>query len=162
MSWMLPFYLAQQFAKMPIQRIQLTQSFSLLLLGATLSTLSTLNFSLALLIGLLCSPLNFIRPLPSLPPRSAIKSTADGSEYLNNLALILPSTVLYLGISPPIVLYAVSGWLGRVVGWMLGELAKGWVAQGVWSSLVIWGVWWPAWVVGGSVLWSGLMRKGSR
>lgn len=157
-SWLLPFYLAAHLAKIPIQRVQLAQSFSLILLGATVSTLSTINFSLALIVGLLCSPLNFIRPLPYLPPRSAIKSTADGSDYLNSLAVILPSSVLYLAISPPVVLYAVSGWLGRDIGWVLGELAKGWVAQGVWSCLVIWAVWWPAWILGGGVLWNGVMR----
>ena len=156
---MLPFYLARHLAKIPVQRVQLTQSFSLLILGATLSMLSTLNFSLALIIGLLCSPLNFIRPLPYLPPRSTVQTVADGSEYLNKLAVVMPSTVLYLAISPPIVLYAVSAWLGRAVEGMLVEVAKGWLAQGVWSSLVIWGVWWPAWVLGGGVLWSGVVRE---
>lgn len=133
---------------------------SLLLLGAALSTLSTLNFSLALVIGLVCSPLSFVRPLPYLPPRSSVHSVSGGSEYLNKLAVVMPITVLYLAISPPILLYGVSSWVGQGLDGMLMEMARGWVAQGVWTSLVIWGLWWPAWIVGGGVLWSGVRRRG--
>ena len=152
---MLPLFLAQSMSKLPIQQTHLTQSFTLLLLGATLSTLSTLNFSLALTTAALCSPLNFIRPLPSL---HKVESVADGSDYLNSLVKILPATALYLAISPPVVLMGVSAWVGRGLEWFLLEMAKGWVAQGVWTALVVWGVWWPAWVLGGGVLWSGVWR----
>jgi glycosylphosphatidylinositol transamidase len=155
---MLPIFLAQALAKLPIQQVQITQSFSLLLLGATLSTLSTLNFSLALIAAALCSPLNFVRPLPSLPSRLSVGNNAEGSEYLNKLAVICPATALYFAISPPVVLYAVSAWVGKGLEWMLVEVAMGWVAQGVWTSLVVWGVWWPTWVVGGGVLLSGIWR----
>ncbi|KAK0750457.1 Gaa1-like protein [Schizothecium vesticola] len=44
------------------QQYHLLQSFSLLLLGMFLSSLATLNFSLALLVGLLACPLSFVRP----------------------------------------------------------------------------------------------------
>src|ERR1700761_3134959 len=155
---MLPILLAQALAKLPIQQVQITQSFSLLFLGATLSTLSTLNFSLALIAAALCSPLNFIRPLPSLPARSSVENFAEGTEYLNKLVVILPATVLYLAISPPVVLLLVSAWVGKGLQWMLVEAAMGWVAQGVWTSLVVWSVWWPAWVLGGGVLLSGIWR----
>jgi glycosylphosphatidylinositol transamidase len=37
---------------------------------------------------------------------------------------------------------------------VLVELAKGWVAQGVWTEFVVWGIWWPAWIVAGTVVWS--------
>ncbi|KAJ4862248.1 gaa1-like, GPI transamidase component domain-containing protein [Trichoderma breve] len=48
------------------QFFQLTKSFSLLILGVSLATLSTLNFSLAFLVGLLASPLTFIQPTKNL------------------------------------------------------------------------------------------------
>ncbi|WEW60638.1 Glycosyl phosphatidyl inositol protein transamidase complex subunit [Emydomyces testavorans] len=42
------------------QQFLLIKSFSLLLLGLFLSALATLNFSLSLLMGLLCAPLSFV------------------------------------------------------------------------------------------------------
>ena len=41
------------------QQYQLIRSFSLLLLGMFLSSLATLNFSLALIVGVLSTPLTF-------------------------------------------------------------------------------------------------------
>ncbi|KAL3955901.1 hypothetical protein ACCO45_008747 [Purpureocillium lilacinum] len=50
------------------QHFQLTKSFSLLMLGMSLATLATLNFSLAFLVGLLASPSrSFSRRAASLP-----------------------------------------------------------------------------------------------
>ena len=159
---MLPFYLARILAtKASLQQVQLLQSFSLLLLGATLSTLATLNFSLALVIGIICSPLSFVRPLPRLPSRKSMKTVDDAHDFVQNLAVALTATVLVISISPPILLYAANAYFGKEIGWTLLEMAKGWSAQGVWTSLVVWGIWWPAWVVGGSVLVSGAMREGS-
>ena len=80
---------------------------------------------------------------------------------------MLPCTVLYALISPPVVLYAIATGLQGVFGieglgveGLLVEMARGWVAQGVWTGLVVWGVWWPAWVVGGGVLGSGVLGRG--
>lgn len=55
--------------------------------------------------------------------------------------------------------YAVGVWWygEQGLGVVLAELAKGWVAQGVWTEFVVWGVWWPAWVVAGTVGWSGVI-----
>jgi len=57
-----------------------------------------------------------------------------------------------------VALYGLSAWYqGRGLDAVLVELAKGWAAQGVWTEFVLWGVWWPAWVVGGIVVGSGLV-----
>ncbi|ORY60719.1 Gaa1-like protein [Pseudomassariella vexata] len=115
------------------QHYQLFSSFSLLLLGMFLSSLATLNFSLALLVGLLASPLTFVRPL-----RHPILKY--GCAALLSL------------FSPPIVVVAgaVAGEVGlRAV---LEEAAFGWGVWGMYTPLVVWCVWWPAWVVGMVVL----------
>ena len=128
------------------------QSFSLLLLGASLSTLATLNFSLAFAVGIVASPLSFIRPLPSA-------RTAGGtSRYALNLAISLLAALVYAAVSPPVLLYAFSWYWKKDVEWVLVEIAKGWVAQGVYTSFVVWSVWWPAWVIGGIALFSGALK----
>ncbi|KAK3720665.1 Glycosyl phosphatidyl inositol protein transamidase complex subunit [Vermiconidia calcicola] len=162
----LPQYLARHIlSNLPPQHIFIIQSLSLLLLGATLSTLSTLNFSLAFLLGLLCSPLSFVRPLPSLrfslEQTTRYVSTDDAAGIAANLAVVAPVSALFVAVSPPVVLWVVKGMFfgsGGVEG-MLVEMARGWVAQGVWTGAVVWGVWWPAWVVAASVLWSGCWRR---
>lgn len=136
------------------------QSFSLLFLGATLSTLATINFSLSLVIGLICAPLNFIRPLPHLPSRASLKTADDMHSFLENFAVCLPATALFIGVAPPVVGWGVNMYFANEVLWTLMEMARGWIAQGVWTSLVLWGVWWPAWVLGGSVMLSGVWREG--
>lgn len=67
-------------------------------------------------------------------------------------------------LSPPVVSYTMAFEQGRGTGSqalqdVLMELAKGWVAQGSWTEFVIWGIWWPAWIVGGIVAWSGLFME---
>lgn len=115
-----------------LQQYSLMQSFSLLLLGMFLSSLATLNFSLALMVGLLSTPLSFVRPWPALP------AARWASTLLLNL--LAPTAVL--------ALWSVywSGWgnLGEV----LREAAFGWRVWGMYTSVVVWGVWWPAWLVG--------------
>ena len=126
-----------------VQQFQALQSFSLLILGATLSTLATLNFSLAFVVGLLASPLAFVR---------ATKSPL----------LAIPQALILAALSPPVAMYGLNVWYeGRGLETVLLELAKGWMAQGVWTELVVWGVWWPAWIVGGTVVSGGMLRSGS-
>ena len=101
--------------------------------------LATLNFSLAFVVGLLASPLAFVR---------ATKSPL----------LAIPQVLILGGLSPPVAMYGLSAWYkGRGLERVLVELAKGWIAQGVWTEFVVWGVWWPAWVVGVTVVCSGLV-----
>ncbi|CCF44551.1 hypothetical protein CH063_03364 [Colletotrichum higginsianum] len=89
-----------------VQQYQLIKSFSLLLLGMFLSALATLNFSLAFLVGVMASPLSFMRPWPSHPP----------------------------------------------VRWVLKEAAFGWDVWGRYTPVIIWGVWWPAWLMGSVIV----------
>ncbi|KAI0880429.1 GPI transamidase component GAA1 [Annulohypoxylon maeteangense] len=112
------------------QQYQLIKSFSLLLLGMFLSSLATLNFSLAFLIGLLSSPLSFTRPWPGSPV----------ARYAQVLLLHV--------LSPPAVLLVGSAVAGVGVSNVLEEAAFGWHVWGLYTPLVIWCVWWPAWIVG--------------
>jgi glycosylphosphatidylinositol transamidase len=118
-----------------LQQYLLIKSFSLLLLGMFLSSLATLNFSLAFLVGLLSSPLTYIQPVPNRP---IIK------------ILLVP---LLAVISPTVVLVAASWAWGLGIGYILKEAAFGWDVWGMNTQVVVWCVWWPAWVVGGVLLW---------
>ena len=128
------------------QEVQVTQCFSLLLLGLFLSALATLNFSLSFLIGLLSAPLCFVRTKLHLAIRVLLATL-----------LILLSPVSIIAISSALLEVAVHGSV-TVNGWcaaltmVLGEASDGWHVQGVWTPLVIWCVWWPASLVGLVVL----------
>ena len=130
-----------------VQQYQILQSFSLLLLGAILSMMATLNFSLALVIGLAASPLSFVRPLPG----SWLTSKPNAKWSVVPLI-----TILMLAISPPSAVLITSHFSKKTVTWLLVELAKGWSGQGAITNLVIWCVWWPAWMLAALVLYSGL------
>lgn len=116
------------------QQYSLMQCFSLLLLGMFLSSLATLNFSLSLMVGLLSSPLSFMRPWPKLP--------AMRWFCVILLNLVAPTAVLAIWSA-----YWHGGSLGSV-GEVLREAAFGWRVWGMYTSVVVWGVWWPAWLVG--------------
>jgi glycosylphosphatidylinositol transamidase len=116
------------------QQYQLMKSFSLLLLGMFLSSLATLNFSLALLVGLLAAPLTYIRPLPS-------KTT---------LARLLGIMLNFL--APTAVLYSGALYWKIPIGEVLKESAFGWNVWGMNTQVVVWCVWWPAWLVGSIIL----------
>jgi glycosylphosphatidylinositol transamidase len=111
------------------QQYQLTKSFSLLLLGMFLSSLATLNFSLAFLVGLLASPLTFMRPWPRLP------------------AMRFACLALLHAIAPTTVLLAAAGYWNVDAGHILARAAFGWNVWGMYTSIIVWCVWWPAWLV---------------
>lgn len=108
-----------------------------------LSTLATLNFSLAFLVGLCAAPLSFIRPTPGRP----VIGTA--------LALLLSVT------SPMAVLLGGSVLLGRDIVDVLLEANFGWHVWGMWTQVVVWLVWWPAWVIGSVVVASTFFGPGN-
>jgi|SRR5450432_2491899 GPI-anchor transamidase subunit GAA1 len=116
------------------QQYQLMKSFSLLLLGMFLSSLATLNFSLALLVGLLAAPLSFVQP-------------SSG----NTISIIFFGIILN-ALAPPMVLYAGSLYWQIPVGEILKEAAFGWDVWGMNTQVVIWCVWWPAWLIGNVIL----------
>ncbi|KAL2139863.1 hypothetical protein VTI28DRAFT_4626 [Corynascus sepedonium] len=119
----------------------LIKSFSLLLLGMFLSTLATLNFSLALITGLLASPLTFLRPYKTPGARIA-------------------ATVLLKTISPTAVLLAAATYWGTDVASVLKEASVAWHICGTYSPVVVWCVWWPAWVATGVVVLGGRGNNG--
>ncbi|KAH7245859.1 Gaa1-like protein [Fusarium tricinctum] len=115
--------------KPKMQHFQLTKSFSLLVLGMCLSTLATLNFSLAFLIGVLSSPLTFVQPVRN----SALRWSLAG--VLN-------------AVAPPTVLYAAAQVWNISIADLLKEASFGWNVWGMYTPVVVWCLWWPAWLVG--------------
>ena len=117
------------FHRATLQQYQLTKSFSLLFLGMALSTLATLNFSLAFLVGLFSSPLTFVRPVKN----PALRWSIAGALNL---------------VAPPMVAFTASQVWGVSVGDVLREASFGWNVWGMYTQVVIWCLWWPAWLVG--------------
>ena len=106
-----------------------------------LATLATLNFSLAFLIGLLAYPLSIFGVPSSDPPEENRKSP------LTLVMTILSNAVLH-SLSPPVVLAAICYYWGVSVEEVLLQAAFGWEVSGLWTQVIVWCVWWPAWLVG--------------
>ncbi|CRG87792.1 GPI transamidase component gaa1 [Talaromyces islandicus] len=128
----------------PPQTFLLIKSFSLLLLGLFLSALATLNFSLSFLIGLVCAPLSFTGP---------ITTTTIKSKPLR-LALAALALVVLNGLSPPAVLLSACWFMRLSVRQVLTQAAFGWNVWGMWTQVIVWCVWWPAWMAGTLLLGS--------
>ena len=109
-----------------------------------LATLATLNFSLSLFVGLLSTPLTFTGNLlpSSVDTKDVVPSNAR--KYVSMLVLQL--------VSPPVVIWTVCYTWNVNLGEMLQEAAFGWKVNGLWTQIVVWCVWWPAWMVGGVLL----------
>lgn len=122
------------------QQYLLLKSFSLLVLGMFLSALATLNFSLAFLTGLLSAPLTFI------PIRLQSRAVAFGGSLLLNL------------VSPFAVLFACSIYWNLPVDDVLIEAAFGWNVWGMRTQVIVWCVWWPAWLLGTVIMASSVVR----
>jgi glycosylphosphatidylinositol transamidase len=120
------------------QNTALIQCFSLLLLGMFLAALATLNFSLSFLIGVLTTPLSFVR-------RS--QNTAWTVAQLALLAVLNPVMV--------------AQWSAKLLGGDLQQVlvlaAQGWHVWGLWTQVVFWLVWWPAWMLAATVVAGGMM-----
>ncbi|TEA12327.1 GPI transamidase component GAA1 [Colletotrichum sidae] len=117
-----------------IQQYQLIKSFSLLSLGMFLSALATLNFSLAFLVGVMASPLSFMQPWPR---QGAVRWACAAFLQL---------------ASPTAALYSISNYFELSIGEVLKEAAFGWDVWGMYTPVVIWGVWWPAWLMGSVIV----------
>jgi GPI-anchor transamidase subunit GAA1 len=118
------------------QTFTLVKSFSLLLLGLFLSTLATINFSLSFVIGLLSVPFTFTRFL---------KAGIIERVFFWTLLQVL---------SPMMALELVAKYWGLPVGEILKEAAFGWKVWGMWTQVVVFGVWWPAWIAAQVGVWS--------
>jgi glycosylphosphatidylinositol transamidase len=132
---------------LPPQTFTLIQCFSLLLLGGALSTLATLNFSQALFVGLLASPLSFVRPFS--PPRTW---PIGVKVFLGVL-----SVAVMVATSPPAALYGFGVVTGKRFDEVIAAAAWAWRVERVWTGVTIWVLWWPAWVCGGLALCSGFI-----
>ena len=111
-----------------------------------LATLATLNFSLSFLVGLFAAPLSFVGPTYTLP------TSGDPINTVSRSGIRKTATVLLLGaLSPATVIWVVCYTWSVDEGAVLAEAAFGWQATGLWTQVVVWCVWWPAWVVGGVV-----------
>ncbi|KAI8627502.1 Gaa1-like protein [Xylariaceae sp. FL1651] len=134
-----------------LQHFYLLKSFSLLLLGMFLSSLATLNFSLAFLVGLFSTPLSFARPWPRNAPIRF--------SYTTLLNVVSPTAVMFAGAAAYAFSYTGEHGMGNGEVGLLGaledilrEAAFGWDVWGLYTPLVIWCVWWPAWLVGSVVV----------
>ncbi|KAI1809158.1 Glycosylphosphatidylinositol:protein transamidase, GAA1 component [Poronia punctata] len=145
-------YLVDLTASRPfaLQHFYLLKSFSLLLLGMFLSSLATLNFSLAFLVGLFSTPLTFTRP------RSGNAAIKYGYTVL--LHLMSPSSIAFggavayaWGTGEPGFAGGVSAAL-KILEYVLKEAAFGWNVWGIYIPVVIWCVWWPAWLLGSIIV----------
>lgn len=122
----------------------LLQSFSLLVLGIFLATLATLNFPLSLFVGLLSTPLSFTG--------NPFSSSVDAKDVFPSKARKYILTLVLQLLSPPVVVLAVCYIWGVDLGEVLAEAAFGWKVNGLWTQVVVWCVWWPAWMVGGILI----------
>ena len=130
-----------RFARPTSQQRLLMKCFSLLILGMFLATLATLNFSLSFLIGLLAFPLSFMG-VPS--ERSSAKEKETGYQFARSA---FANVILHLS-SPPVVVCMICHIFGVSVEEVLIEAAFGWKVWGLWTQIVVWCIWWPAWLVG--------------
>jgi glycosylphosphatidylinositol transamidase len=116
-----------------------------------LSSLATLNFSLAFLVGLFSTPLSFAHPWPD--------NVAMRYGYTTLLNLVSPTAVVLAGAAAYASSYegavelgvSGSGLLSALEG-VLKEAAFGWDVWGLYIPVVVWCVWWPAWLVGSIVV----------
>ena len=107
-----------------------------------LATLATVNFSLSFYIGLLSSPLSFIGLSPA-PASPSAKSASTGSSPKR----IVDNVVLH-ALAPPVVAFGICWAVGVSVETVLMEAAFGWRVWGLWTQVIVWCVWWPAWLAG--------------
>ncbi|KAL2373005.1 hypothetical protein RJ035_001828 [Blastomyces gilchristii] len=155
-----------------LQQYMLIKSFSLLLLGLFLSALATLNFSLSLMIGLLCTPLSYIAHIPKQPTQNIATAAsqsastdkarkretqpASGPTSVTTILLAASGLIFMNLLSPTAVLLAVCHYWQIPVTTLLTEAAFGWDVWGVWTQVVVWCIWWPAWQCGCLLLASSL------
>ncbi|KAF8428758.1 Gaa1-like protein [Tirmania nivea] len=121
------------------RQLKLIKCFSLLFLGMALSALATLNFSLALGVGVGSAALTFI-------PVEGKGKIVRGLLYM----------VLQC-LSPGMALAGIAYYWEVGVEEVLREASFGWWVSGMWTQVVVWCVWWPAWLCGGVLLAEGLV-----
>ncbi|KAF1977151.1 Glycosylphosphatidylinositol:protein transamidase, GAA1 component [Bimuria novae-zelandiae CBS 107.79] len=131
-------FFLSQFNRPTPQETTLIHCFSLLFLGMFLSALATLNFSQSLMVGLLTAPLSFVR---------------RGKGGLGSAAQF----ALLAAVNPVMVVQAAAYAAKVPMLDVLVKAAEGWEIWGLWTQVVMWLVWWPAWFCGSVVVASGLI-----
>ncbi|KAL9096418.1 MAG: hypothetical protein Q9165_001415 [Trypethelium subeluteriae] len=134
------------------QETTLLSCFSLLLLGMFLSALATLNFSLAFLVGLATAPLSFVH---LCIPTSANGTSQPSSNRLKPRIMCATVALLLAALSPLTLTFAVTWATGMNVIEVLTAASMGWHVHGLWTQVVVWLLWWPAWFIGSVVAWLG-------
>lgn len=154
-----------------MQQQTLISCFSLLILGISLATLSTLNFSLGLLIGLCAAPLNFASPLLA-SPSSLVSRNMNSGDLKSGWKDHLATAAMLISLSataPPTILAGMGAAMSNNsnnpislegVKRLLVEASFAWHVNGTWTSVVVWLVWWPAWVMGAAVVVGRLIGDG--
>ncbi|KAL1602854.1 Glycosyl phosphatidyl inositol protein transamidase complex subunit [Paraconiothyrium brasiliense] len=126
-------YFLSQFNRPTHQESTLIHCFSLLFLGMYLSALATLNFSQSLIVGLFTAPLSFVR------------RGKGGSVTALQFALLV-------AINPVMVVNGATYLTNVELLDVLVKAAEGWHIWGMWTQVVVWLVWWPAWFCGSVVV----------
>ena len=125
-----------RYASLTRQHYLLIKCFSLLLLGMFLATLATVNFSLSFFIGLLSAHLSVVGPLPG--PSQQSRTFGRAGQIGSNIIIHV--------LSPPVVFMAACYLTGVDAQDVLMEAAFGWKVWGLWTQVIVWCVWWPAWL----------------
>ncbi|KIV96354.1 hypothetical protein PV10_00235 [Exophiala mesophila] len=119
-----------------VEEFTLIKSLSLLVLGLSLTVLATLNFSLSMVLGLICIPLAFVDRTPNRPRLATL-------QYLV-LVILSPA-----GVAAGLLGYAhvALGKDGLLLEW-LARFAFGFNIWGSWGVPVgVLCIWLPAWVI---------------
>jgi len=120
------------------------KSLNLLVLGLQLTVLATLNFSLSMFLGVLCSPLAFSGYYPS--------STLRARLSLISVVLFNPFVVTNFAIMAAKITgyYNDEVSMTEVLRQWLEAVSFGWNVWGAWGVPVgVFCVWLPAWIVAG-------------
>lgn len=124
----------QHIPKVPRCVLSFSHAYSMALHGLILTTLSMLNFSLAIVVGAATVPIMYI--VPNTPIRSAI-------------LLLISSPWAWLRVIAWLI--ASKGGLQKITQ----DLLWSWRGLGVWTWAIIIGVWLPFWLIGLSVATMG-------
>ena len=119
----------------------LIKSLSLLMLGLFLTVLATLNFSLSMFLGVMCTPLAFVGRIEA----------NHGLATLQYLVLVIMSPV---GVAVALAGYGVliAGEDDILVHW-LQQFAFGWNVWGSWGVPIgVLCIWLPAWIVSATLV----------
>ncbi|OCK84882.1 Glycosylphosphatidylinositol:protein transamidase, GAA1 component [Lepidopterella palustris CBS 459.81] len=133
------------------QETTLIQCLSLLLVGMFLSALATLNFSLSFLVGICAAPLTFVRPIFP-PPASGGSAASSTFVAKNRIPLSLAMSALLSVVNPMVIIVGATRYWGADIVDVLVQAAEGWHVWGLWTQVVVWLVWWPAWFAGAVVV----------